>query len=413
VNKIVSGIMMILLMIGSLGLVFNIHLVRAEPATIYIRADGSIDPSTANITTHDNITYTITDNNYLPIVVYRSNIIIKGGGYMLQASAPYNTLSLESVNNVTIKNTTITKGFHGIYLDSSSSNVLSGNNVTAVSQYGIYLGSSSSNVLSGNSITANGWKGIYLSSSCGNSISGNNITANPDDGIELYSSSGNVLSGNSVTANGCGIYLDSSNGNVLSGNSAAANSYYGIYLDSSYDNVLSGNSITANGYRGIFLGSSSGNVLSDNNITANGYGGTWFHYSSNNRVFHNNMQPILISYSTNTWDDGYPSGGNYWSNYTGTDLFSGQYQNESGCDGIGDTSYTIDANNKDNYPLMYPYIAGDCDHNGIVNILDASLIGWYWQETVPPAPKNADLNNDGIINIADATVVGINWLKHA
>jgi len=57
----------------------------------------------------------------------------------------------------------------------------------------------------------------------------------------------------------------------------------------------------------------------------------------------------------NIWDDGYPSGGNYWSDYNGTDLFSGSYQNETGSDGIGDTPYVIDENNQDNYPLIAPF----------------------------------------------------------
>jgi hypothetical protein len=46
------------------------------------------------------------------------------------------------------------------------------------------------------------------------------------------------------------------------------------------------------------------------------------------------------------WDNGFPSGGNYWSDYTGT------YTNG---DGIGDTPYVIDANNQDRYPLMNPW----------------------------------------------------------
>jgi nitrous oxidase accessory protein NosD len=50
---------------------------------------------------------------------------------------------------------------------------------------------------------------------------------------------------------------------------------------------------------------------------------------------------------TNSWDDGYPSGGNYWSDYNGTD---------ANHDGIGDTSHVLDANNTDHYPLMIPYI---------------------------------------------------------
>jgi len=64
----------------------------------------------------------------------------------------------------------------------------------------------------------------------------------------------------------------------------------------------------------------------------------------------------VFSYaSTNIWDDGYPSGGNYWSDYNGTDLFSGPYQNITGSDGIGDTPYVIDENNRDRYPLMKPW----------------------------------------------------------
>jgi hypothetical protein len=42
-----------------------------------------------------------------------------------------------------------------------------------------------------------------------------------------------------------------------------------------------------------------------------------------------------------SWDNG--AMGNYWSDYSGVD------QNN---DGIGDTPYVIDENNKDSYPLM-------------------------------------------------------------
>jgi hypothetical protein len=79
---------------------------------------------------------------------------------------------------------------------------------------------------------------------------------------------------------------------------------------------------------------------------------------SNNLICHNNFvgntvqaQVIPLGY-VNVWDAGYPSGGNYWSDYSGVDLNSGPYQNETGSDGIGDTNYTMGTGNDDRYPLM-------------------------------------------------------------
>ena len=61
----------------------------------------------------------------------------------------------------------------------------------------------------------------------------------------------------------------------------------------------------------------------------------------------------------NIWNEAYPSSGNFWSNQSLSDSFSGVYQNETGSDGIADTAYTIDVNNQDNYPLMAPITSFD------------------------------------------------------
>lgn len=59
----VCGITLTLLTVSMLTLAFNIQPVEAS-GTIYIRPDGSIEPSTAPISTVDNITYIFTDDIY-------------------------------------------------------------------------------------------------------------------------------------------------------------------------------------------------------------------------------------------------------------------------------------------------------------------------------------------------------------
>jgi hypothetical protein len=63
---------------------------------------------------------------------------------------------------------------------------------------------------------------------------------------------------------------------------------------------------------------------------------------------------LFLAGYANFWDNDYPSGGNYWSDYSGVDFNSGPYQNLTANDGIGDTPYTIDR-----YPLMAPFKSFD------------------------------------------------------
>jgi hypothetical protein len=57
VKKLVSGIVLILLLMAMSSLTLNIKSTKAEwTGTVYIRADGNIDPPDAPIITHDNVT---------------------------------------------------------------------------------------------------------------------------------------------------------------------------------------------------------------------------------------------------------------------------------------------------------------------------------------------------------------------
>lgn len=420
----VSEIMLTLILTSMLTIVLNIQPVNAY-GTVYIRANGSVDPSKAPIFTDDNVTYTFTDNIYDEIVIERNNIVVDGSGYTLQGKGIGYGFYLDNIKNVTIKGTIIKSFSKGIMFNSSSFNIVSENTITDNFD-GLNLSWSSNNTISGNDITDNGW-GVTLYSSPNNIIITNNITKHlyasesTPVGIQLGLSSNNTISRNNITNNYAGVHLYTSSFNTISGNDITNNPYRSLYLSESFNNTISGNSITNNGYS-VFLHSSFFNVVSENNITNNSYGvelywssnnnivsgnkitnnsygfaseggiqvdnGRRLYLSSNNTIsgndvtnnhigvklylsfsniiyhnnFINNTQQVYdyswdhaeFPLSANSWHDGYPSGGNYWSDHIGIDLLSGPYQNVTGSDGIGDTPYSIDANNNDSYPLMAP-----------------------------------------------------------
>jgi parallel beta-helix repeat protein len=292
---------------------FNIQSAKAV-GTIYIRADGSIEPSDAPISTSDIVTYVLTGNVTSSgdgIIVERDNIIIEGNRYAMEGSGDFRGIGLTGRINVTIENVTVTNFRNGMELNFTNKTTICGNIITANSQNGI---------------------DFYVSPD--NSIKDNNITDN-NSGIELaYSSSGNSIAENEIRDNHVGIYLYYSSNNSINGNDVTSSSACGLCFDSSSNSSVVGNNITSNG-QGV-------------NIEWSSYENRFYH----NRFINNTNQVYFHPSSANFWDDGYPSGGNYWSDCNGTDLYRGPYQNETGSDRIGDTPYVIDANNIDRYPLM-------------------------------------------------------------
>jgi hypothetical protein len=135
-----------------------------------------------------------------------------------------------------------------------------------------------------------------------------------------------------------------------------------FYLDNIIGVTIKNTTIEGYGIGICLVDNSSNNMIIGNSISSarQSMCDLWLEGSSN-KLYHNNFLGYHPTVSgagyryPNIFDDGYPSGGNYWGAYTGVDLYHGPGQNIMGGDGIGDTPYVIDSNNMDHYPLMKPY----------------------------------------------------------
>ncbi|HEC75996.1 MAG TPA: hypothetical protein ENI33_01905, partial [Thermoplasmatales archaeon] len=222
------------------------------------------------------------------------------------------------------------------------------------------------------------YDGIYthFSYSSNNTISSCNIYLN-NIGIELvYFSDYNNISYCQLHLNGIGIditnshyntifncHIHSNNGtgiwNGYSDNTTIFQSYIhsnngtGIWNGYSDNTTIFQSYIHSNNGTGIWNGYSEGNIIYWNTISNNSYG-IYAVFSYNNKIFHNNfINNTVQAYDNgnNTWDNGYPMGGNYWSNFTSPDNKHGYYQNLSGFDLLVDYPYNISGgSNKDRWP---------------------------------------------------------------
>jgi len=184
-------------------------------------------------------------------------------------------------------------------------------------------------------------------------------------GIVIHSNVADVEIGGFTIQNGgvypnSGMIIGSCVNNTIRDN-IIRNNAYGITLIGSNGCNIINNLIINCSWAGIQIKDSSNNDIYENTIMNNSEG-VWATSGSSllNRLYHNsfidNLNQATDFGNETSWDDGYPSGGNYWSDYTGNDTYYGSYQNLTGSDGIGDIPYDIygNPNVQDNYPLMNP-----------------------------------------------------------
>ncbi len=271
-------------------------------------------------------------------------------------------VELAYCNYCSIEDSIFNNGCYGVYVISSSHNKILNNSMSSNSDYGIWMGYSGYNIISNNIVNSNDVYGMYLKKLSYSKISNNIVNSNKKCGIYLRNSRYNVISNNNASNNhnhywGYGIQLKNSRYNVISNNNAFNNTM-GILLEYLGNNNIFKNN-ASNNWAGIWLRHSSGNDIFNNDVLNNYYGFFFDSFSNENKVFHNNIIDNVNQakdWGTSQWDDRYPSGGNYWSDYTGVDEKSGPNQDQPGSDGIGDTPYNISGGtNKDHYPLMYPW----------------------------------------------------------
>jgi len=307
----------------------RVSIVKAS-MMIHIRADGLIEPSSVPILCTDNATYVFTDNIKGFIIVERDNIRIDGRNYTLEGLGAFETvgISLLGRNNVTIKDVKIEAFWHGIEVSASMRVNMFGNAII------------------------NHYDGLCLFNSSYIQISKNKFMGNYDDAIWLeeclnINITHNTISGSDLTSHDYGITIYKSS-NINVSESLVTNSEYGIGLQYSLNNTITQCNITATEQFAFWLLDSDFNDIHSNSIV-NNYGGLWLAHSSNNSFHHNNFVnnsvQVYNGNSSSIWDDGFE--GNYWSDYDGLD--------DDG-DGIGDSSYIIDDQNQDRYPLADPYV---------------------------------------------------------
>jgi parallel beta-helix repeat protein len=208
--------------------------------------------------------WTLQEDLTEQVEIIQNDLIFDGGDYTITGDSSFDGILIDAKTNVTVKNINVTNCTRGIHLRASSNTItIADSNFYNNSLYGIYLATyTSSNTIQNNTVTSNGSHGIYLNSYCNE----------------------NIFTGNTVDSNG-----DYTN-------------EWGIVLSTScHNNDFIRNTISNHFWGGLRLYQSGGSLI------------------YNNSFINNPTQIDAYATFDNTYNLDLPIGGNYWSDWSGTD----------------------------------------------------------------------------------------------
>ena len=417
---------------GANVIVISADFVIIDGFTIKSSRDSSVCMnSDYNIIRNNTIIYS---NLYGIYLGFSNHNTIENNNVSFNDKAAFN---LEYADYNTISGNVLKNNVACFYLDCSSGNKIT-DNILTDSQRGIRLIESSNNTISRNILEPQ-YMGIYILETVNNTITNNtflrkgivvqgylldqwithHIENNTIKGkpIRYYKNINDFV----VPIDTAQLILANCTNITVRDLNISEYFYVGLQLGFTYNSTIT-KCLIANSYINFLLTLSANNSIFENTIK-NGTYGLYHHLSSNNNIFyHNNFidNPVDVTDSfNNIYDNGYPSGGNYWDYwYDGVDNYSGPEQNEPGADGIGDTPYLVSPNSQDNYPFMnidgwvQNYCCADFDRDGDVDLSDFSIFALCFSRAgSPPSsqcgckgdpdPCNCDLDGDGDVDLSD------------